>query len=64
MFLDETPGFHDVVASSWNELVSSPCPLERISMKLKRLAKGGAVMESAAGRACKEQVGSSSWDPT
>lgn len=32
-------GFHDTVASSWNEPCRVSCPLERIALKLKRLTR-------------------------
>lgn len=36
-FWSKLPGFHDVMAASWNEQILSACPLERVSLKLKRL---------------------------
>jgi hypothetical protein len=33
------PGFHEAVERSWNEPVRAPLPLERLSIKLKRLTR-------------------------
>jgi hypothetical protein len=38
-FWTKLDGFHDAVEASWRELINSSCPLERISLKLKRLTK-------------------------
>jgi hypothetical protein len=38
-FWPKFPGFLEVVAASWNLPVQSSCPLERVSLKLKRLAR-------------------------
>lgn len=35
----EFPGFLEVVTASWNLPVQSSCPLKRVSLKLKRLAR-------------------------
>jgi hypothetical protein len=38
-FWPKLPGFMEEVAASWDQPVQSSCPLERVSMKLKRLAR-------------------------
>jgi hypothetical protein len=38
-FWTKLPGFHDVVENSWAQEVNATCPMERISLKLKRLTK-------------------------
>jgi len=38
-FWPKLPGFLEEVAASWDQSVRSSCPLERGSMKLKRLAR-------------------------
>jgi hypothetical protein len=38
-FWPKLPGFLEEVAASWDQSVRSSCPLERVSMKLKRLAR-------------------------
>jgi exonuclease III len=38
-FWPKLPGFLEEVAASWDQPVQSSCPLERVSMKLKRLAR-------------------------
>lgn len=38
-FCTKLSGFHDIVAASWEETVNCPCPLQRVSIKLKLLAK-------------------------
>jgi hypothetical protein len=38
-FWSKLPGFMDTVYISWSQPVRNVCPLERISIKLKRLAK-------------------------
>jgi hypothetical protein len=35
----DLPNFLETVANSWNESVVAVCPMERISIKLKRLAR-------------------------
>lgn len=36
-FWTERPGFHDVVAESWDQHVPASCAMEQVSIKLKRL---------------------------
>lgn len=36
-FWTKLPGFHDVIQTSWNETIGGSCPIERVSLKLKRL---------------------------
>lgn len=38
-FWPKLDGFHDAVENSWVQPVTSTCPLERISLKLKRLTR-------------------------
>lgn len=38
-FWTKLPGFHEVVADSWGQEVTIGCPMERISVKLKRLTR-------------------------
>ena len=38
-FWPRLPGFYETVQQSWDEPVQASCPLERISIKLKRLAR-------------------------
>lgn len=35
----ELPGFHEVVANSWEQHINASCPMERISLKLKGLTR-------------------------
>lgn len=38
-FWGKMPGFLEVVAASWNQPIQATCPLERLSTKLRRLAR-------------------------
>jgi uncharacterized protein VirK/YbjX len=38
-FWEKLPGFLDEVTASWNLPVHASCPLERLSLKLRRLAR-------------------------
>jgi hypothetical protein len=38
-FWPKMQGFQEVVADSWNASISAACPMERLSIKFKRLAK-------------------------
>ncbi|KAJ1262446.1 hypothetical protein BS78_09G108200 [Paspalum vaginatum] len=38
-FWIQLPGFQDTITNSWNKPVHTVCPLERISIKLKRLTR-------------------------
>jgi hypothetical protein len=38
-FWEKMPGFLEVVTASWTQPLQAVCPLERLSLKLKRLAR-------------------------
>jgi hypothetical protein len=54
------PGFLEEVAASWNQPAHCSCPLEKVSMKLKRLSKKLQSLGAHNGAQCWDPVGLSS----